>query len=415
MKSFSLTALVIFLLVGCVPVKYVNYSNNAQASSYENAGKLDSAIYFYTLAIAAEPKNPEIYRKRALVYNKMNKFREATADIEQAISMSKKTWGFYYSRAAILEKQGLYERAIPDYSIFIDKSDKKVSDYYLGYWGRGKCYYYTKRYNEAAADFTQSIKFKADDIYLFTWRGAAYYDDKKFAEAAKDYETYLQKYPNSYREIFYLGTCYVQTNRKEKAMEMYNKMADQDPSIRVYFKDQHQLDLFNLEYRKEKVKQALEEANLNLEEAKNSGSASMKEIKLTAAFENLETGWGFGSSMDKDNKMLLDSVGQKIQALYPLLKTKPAVPEYVRKFTVQAGSFVEEKNYQRAIELYQQALGISPYYPLAHFNLAMLYATTKDFRRAIAQMNSYIKLAPDAPDIRAAQDKIYEWELKVKD
>lgn len=415
MKSFSLLSLAFFLLGGCVPAKYVNYSNNAQAASYENAGKLDSTIYFYTAAIAAEPKNPEIYRKRALVYHKMNKFPEATADIEQAINMSKKTWGFYYSRAVILEKQGLFDRAIPDYSIFIDKADKKTSDYYLGYWGRGKCYYYTKRFNEAAADFTQSIRFKADDIYLYTWRGAAYYDDKKFAEAAKDYEAYLQKYPNSYRELFYLGTCYVKTDRKDKAMEAYNKMAENDPSIRIYFKDGRQLDLFDLDYRKGKVKQALEEANLNMEEAKGSGSASMRDIKLTAAFENLETAWGFGSSMDKENAALLDTINKKFHYLYPLLKTKPTVPEFVRKFTVQAGSFVEEKNYQRAIELYQQALTVSPYYPLAHFNLAMLYATTKDFKKAITQMNSYIRLAPDAPDIRAAQDKIYEWELKVKD
>lgn len=415
MKSFSLISLAFFLLGGCVPVKYVNYNNNAQAASYENAGKLDSAVYFYTAAIAKEPRNPEIYRKRALVYNKMNKFSEATADIEQAISMSKKTWGFYYSRAVILEKQGLFDRAIPDYSIFIDKADKKISDYYLGYWGRGKCYYYTRRMNEAAADFTQSIRFKADDIYLYTWRGAAYFDDKKFAEAAKDYEAYLQKYPNSYRELFYLGSCYTKTDRKDKAMEVYNKMAENDPSIRIYFKDGRQLDLFDLDYRKGKVKQALEDANLNMEEAKSSGSASMKDIKLTAAFENLETAWGFGSSMDKENAALLDTINKKFHYLYPLLKTKPAVPEFVRKFTVQAGSFVEEKNYQRAIELYQQALTVSPYYPLAHFNLAMLYATTRDFKKAITQMNSYIRLVPDAPDIRAAQDKIYEWELKVKE
>jgi len=29
-------------------------------------------------------------------------------------------------------------------------------------------------------------------------------------------------------------------------------------------------------------------------------------------------------------------------------------------------------------------------------------------------MNSYLKLTPDAKDARAAQDKIYEWEVKVK-
>jgi hypothetical protein len=42
--------------------------------------------------------------------------------------------------------------------------------------------------------------------------------------------------------------------------------------------------------------------------------------------------------------------------------------------------------------------------------MALLYAEKQDFERAVKNMKKYLLLLPDAPDARAAQDKIYEWE-----
>lgn len=417
MKSIYPIVTIVFLLAvqeGCVPVKYTNTNNTYFASVAEGQGKLDSAIYYYSQAIKTESRNGNLYQKRALVYSKMGKQVEATADINQAIDISKRNWEFYYSRGLILERQSLYNQAINDYTTYIEKADKKLPDYYMGYWGRGKCYNYTNAYAQAAEDFSQSIRIKPSDANLYSWRASCYYTLGKFAEAAADYESFLQPNPKSYRELFYLGSAYTLGNEKEKAAGVLKRLAEIDPTIPSYFSGDQQLDFFNLELRRKKVRAALEEVAVNLESLSTTGSKSLADISLNTAFEKLQLAWGYATSIDKESKLLLDSVITGFYSVYPKLKVKPPIPENVRKCTVQATSYVDEKNYNPAIELYQRALTIAPYYPLARFNLAMLYATMRDFRSAIAQMMSYMKLAPDAPDARAAQDKIYEWELKVK-
>lgn len=99
---------------------------------------------------------------------------------------------------------------------------------------------------------------------------------------------------------------------------------------------------------------------------------------------------------------------------YRELKEKPTVSEEQRKYIVQANMFNEEKNYSKAIELYKRTIEINPVaYPVAYYNMALLYAQEKNFRQAIFNMKKYLLLMPDAPDARAAQDKIYGWEAKL--
>ena len=49
-----------------------------------------------------------------------------------------------------------------------------------------------------------------------------------------------------------------------------------------------------------------------------------------------------------------------------------------------------------------------------YFNLALLSAHTGNYLYAIINMKKNLLLVPEAKDARAAQDKIYEWELKME-
>jgi len=101
-------------------------------------------------------------------------------------------------------------------------------------------------------------------------------------------------------------------------------------------------------------------------------------------------------------------------AQYRALTVKPPVSEEQRRSIVQANALVQQKQYAKAVELYQAALDLDPVsYPAAHFNLALLFAQTGRFASAIATMQQYLQLSPEAADARSAQDKIYEWELLV--
>jgi tetratricopeptide (TPR) repeat protein len=99
---------------------------------------------------------------------------------------------------------------------------------------------------------------------------------------------------------------------------------------------------------------------------------------------------------------------------YQILEVKPAVPEEQRKYIVQANVLNEEKKYSKALNFYEKAIKINPVsYPAAYYNMALIAAQTEDFRYAIFNMKKYLMLKPAAEDSRAAQDKIYVWELKL--
>ncbi len=121
----------------------------------------------------------------------------------------------------------------------------------------------------------------------------------------------------------------------------------------------------------------------------------------------------FQSYSDKELALIrTDSIQfSSLAAKYRELTVKPAITEEQRKYIVQANSFAKEKLYSQAIEAYKNALAIDQVaYPVAYYNLALLLAETKDFKLAVRNMKKYLLLLPDAPDARAAQDKIYEWE-----
>ncbi len=437
-KFYSLTKKICFnisilwlLMSGCMPASYYASISVGQGQKQETEGRFDSAVLSYSYAIKKDPNNAMAYQDRALVYSKLNKTNEAMADIDKAIELEHKNWNFYYTRATFFEKQEMYNQAITDYTTYVTKADKKASTtnntvkgvaasqpatpYYLGYWGRGKCYLYTKKRSEAIEDFSQSIKYNPADINLYSWRADCYFQEKNYSSAMKDYEVFVEKNPKNYKQQFALGISYVNVGAKDKATSLYLKFAEYDPSIKTFFPDDYKLEFYNTELRHQRTHQFLDEANLNFEEAQSAPSRILVDIKLTVAFEKLRQAWGYALNITAEDKSLLDSIISKMYEIYPKLPVKPNVPEYVRKFAVQANSSVEEKNYDAAIEKYQLALGITPYYPFARFNLAMLYSTVRQYKKAIDQMNIYMKLVPDAPDARAAQDKIYEWENKVKD
>lgn len=106
---------------------------------------------------------------------------------------------------------------------------------------------------------------------------------------------------------------------------------------------------------------------------------------------------------------------QRVVDEYNKLPEKQTMTEEQRKYVVQANALNEEMNYGKALEAYDKVIKINPVsYPAAYYNMALItVAWVKDYKSAISYMKKYLILLPDAPDARAAQDKIYEWELKI--
>ena len=93
---------------------------------------------------------------------------------------------------------------------------------------------------------------------------------------------------------------------------------------------------------------------------------------------------------------------------------KSALTEDARKYKVQAEIAVREKSYAEAGDLYREALKIAPWWAEGHFNRALVLSEIGEYDLAIVEMKRYLLLSPNAPDARAAQDKIYDWDRKAK-
>ncbi|MGQ0544312.1 MAG: tetratricopeptide repeat protein [Betaproteobacteria bacterium] len=92
---------------------------------------------------------------------------------------------------------------------------------------------------------------------------------------------------------------------------------------------------------------------------------------------------------------------------------KPPLPEEARRFRVRAESAVSEKRFEDAADGYEEALRAAPWWPEGRFNRALVLAELGRYTEAAREMKKYLALVPDAPNARAAQDKIYEWEDKA--
>ena len=92
---------------------------------------------------------------------------------------------------------------------------------------------------------------------------------------------------------------------------------------------------------------------------------------------------------------------------------KPALSEDVRMYRLQAEDAVAGKRFQQAVELYGKALSVAPWWPEGHFNQALILGESGCVEPAVAAMERYLALVPDAPDARAARDQIHVWKGRM--
>jgi formylglycine-generating enzyme required for sulfatase activity len=105
---------------------------------------------------------------------------------------------------------------------------------------------------------------------------------------------------------------------------------------------------------------------------------------------------------------------QEVAAKYLAANPKPVLSEEAHKYKVQAEFMMQEKQPDKAIALYGKALNVAPWWPEGHYQLGLLLGEAKKYRDATQEMKHYLLLAPEGADARAAQDKIYQWEVAIE-
>jgi tetratricopeptide (TPR) repeat protein len=92
---------------------------------------------------------------------------------------------------------------------------------------------------------------------------------------------------------------------------------------------------------------------------------------------------------------------------------KKSLPEEARRFRVLADDAVQNKEFDKAANYYEQGLEIDPMWPAGQFNAAMIYKELNSYAMAAMHLKRYLVLKPE--DVKTYRDQMYIWEEKANE
>lgn len=333
-------------------------------------------------------------------------YETAIKSFAQALELSPENWSYLQWRGYSYTKNKLYDKAIKDLKLALRKAPASQHNNIYNWLAKA----YTGQGNLDQALKNQNLCIKHNgDAYDYFNRAEIYALNAMPAEAIDDYTTSLLNTNQGYAQmylggVFWQATCYqkrgslyLERGQVDKAKDDAKKALEISPRLQKAFNDENILDLFDSKKRQMMVEQALSIAQ-----------RAESDRNFLDALKYLEKAQAWCPIIkEEQNKEIIES----ILRVYPKLSLKPALSESSRRFYVQAQTLTRAKDYNGAINAYEKLLGLTPWHPEAYFNKAMLEGENKKYEQAIQDMKKYLQLSPDASDCRAAQDKIYEWEV----
>ena len=390
-------------LVGCaatapesVRILSSHSSHVAAANRLQKEGNLTGALAALDKAVREDPRDAAAWNWRGDVHLEKRLYEKAIDDYSRSLAIQE-TWSSLEGRGRAELEVGQLDEALADFSKGIALGAR-----YL-YFDRGQVLLKKSKYSEAVTDFTEVITIPtyAKRATAYRERGRALVELQKYSEALADFDQGNTARSSDGSALLSQGRAFIKMSQLDRARENGRRLLELNPHLATLFGGDRMLDLFDREKRRTMTQQAL-----------TAGETAEQEGRWRDAFQQylLANTW----ADNQDYSKLRTALMEKISRTYVKLPSKPDLPETARRFAVQAGNAAQEKRLGDAIALYGNASSIAPWWPEGHFNLALLLAEEGHYREAIAEMTQFLTLSPNAPDARAAQDKIYEWEGKAK-
>jgi tetratricopeptide (TPR) repeat protein len=358
----------------------------------------EAALADCEAAVQKQRRDPSAYRYRSIAYRQAGRLEEAAKDIETALD-----WVNKYSY--------LPEEYVQRYKSWAPIAYDQLAWKHMG----------NSNWQGAIASWTRAIEIRPAFSEGLLYRGLAQARAGNCADALADLNRFQASRQSSaagadrYEKLFAQarqGECYRKLGQDERAQGIAAQMVETEPRLAAKYGGAAALDLFDPQGREKKMQEAAAaaraaEAGGNVLEAFRQWDEVRKWPEVLTVTPLLSRFYSAAATQ------LLKESSEALVRLYPKLSVKPALSEEARRFAVPAKSAQEEKRYGDAMAFYEQALTIAPWWPEGHFNLALMREQNQSFSDAIAHMRTYLSLAPDAPDARKAQDRIYDWQARI--
>lgn len=354
-----------------------------------------------TTDVQSNPRNDLAHDFLSLALLHYGRYEDALQNINTAIEINPKEGWYYVVRCHVKTALTQYSDALQDCSTAIKLINNR-QDYYV-YRDSGTLNYYLGNYSAAKSDFDSAIEANSDDVNSYAWRCKILFIMSDYQNALDSCDRYLKISQNEndgdYLWIMeYTGASHYQLKQYDLARPYAAWILQHVPNKTIHYSESNELEIFNLDARREKVRNLTVQADIQ----QSSGN-------LENAFALYNDAAAYVSGLTPTDEKMTNDVIADLFKLYPRLSVKPPLPELARQYQVEGDTYFKNNDYADAIRAYRLAYSCASWYPALSYNLALLYAQQKDFHDAIGYMNAYIRLAPDAPDAKQAQDKIYEW------
>lgn len=165
------------------------YVNRGVAKSHLK--QYQSALDDLDKAVALDFLNPEVFYHRGLVRMQCDSFAQALDDLNEAIRLDERNPLFYFNRA--VAETNLHDTiaALRDYAM-VNQLDERNA---LTYFNRGILYASQKNYADALEMFDLVTLINPNNIYGYFNRAIVYYEQKRWKAAEADLTKVIELFP----------------------------------------------------------------------------------------------------------------------------------------------------------------------------------------------------------------------------
>jgi tetratricopeptide (TPR) repeat protein len=375
-----------------------------------NAGiKSDAngAIAKITAVIQRNTRSWLCFHLRAGLYDQIGNLDQALLDVNRAVELApKREVNPYVLRASLDLQAQRWDNLLADSDLVLAREHKNSSC--LVY--RGLALHALGRYSEAVAALDEALKprNRLPDPWranAYMWRGYPLFLLNRYPEAIDSFDKAMALGANDISVYIFRGIAEWKLGQLDKAKADASILLQREPRLQASFGGDRLLEMFDLDKRRASTTKAIETAQT----AEANGD-------WAASFEAWYTAYSLCTPFTPDGPANCSvKIPDGLFRSYPKLAVKPAMPEAARQFQVQAETYFKEKDFAKTIEAYGKLIGVAPWFAQAYFNRGFLEGEQQQqYKSAIADMQTYLKLAPNAADVRDAQDQIYVWQAKAK-
>jgi tetratricopeptide (TPR) repeat protein len=181
------------------------------------AGNYERALMFFERAIVINGNQAEVWTKRAVALQNLNRIEEAIEANQRAITLIKGNQLLATNNFLDNSTQSKVEfsPSIPEPVINLDDAEK--------WFENGNSLYFEGRYQEAIASYDHALKFKPDDHYAWIMRGIALKDLGRNEEAITSYDNALKIKPDDHIAWIMRGLALFNLGRNEEAIASYDE------------------------------------------------------------------------------------------------------------------------------------------------------------------------------------------------